>query len=305
MNEEFPLPSISPLSPPPPISSTPPPPDYSHASHECTPYFPFSTPVAYTQPRSGNALEDPEFCTRGDTFPTSPLVDGLFFGRHHHRRPPVTVHAKNVPLASLARLDRSFVGAPPLRLAAFRRLLDSSKPWATASGLRESGEVCGKGDGSGDGGGYSGWRPSEGPRGQVAIGEGVAAEEAGASGAWRGGQEGGSSRSRGVGSVDDLRDRELAQAGCLIEVKKLRANRYVAERSLDVRRAALVSRARPSRGEGWWGGAGVWAAPSTASSSPPPPPLQPQCTAIQGASRSVAVWHSSRSDRHVYMVFFS
>lgn len=124
-----------------------------------------------------------------------------------------------MPLASLARLDRSFVGAPPLFLAAFRRLLDSSKPWATASGLRGFGAVCGKGDGGG-GGGDSRGVLFEGPRGQMAIREEVTAEEAGASGAWRGGQEGGSTRSGGVGSVDDLRDRELAQAGCLIEVKK-------------------------------------------------------------------------------------
>lgn len=202
MNEAFPLPPIS-LPP----------------------------PVAYVRPRSGTALEDPEFHAEGDSFSPSPPVDGLFF-RRHHRRPPVTVHAENVPLASLARLDRSFVGAPPLRLAAFRRLLDSSKPWATASRSREFGAVCGEGDGGGGGGSGSNGRGGgggggllfEAPRGQAAIREGVAAEEADVSGAWRGGEqeeeEEGSSRSGGVGSLDDFRDRELAQAGCLIEVRK-------------------------------------------------------------------------------------
>lgn len=83
-------------------------------SEKCVPQnLSFSAPKPCRRPRSGTILEHPG-----------------------HPPSTVTVHLASVPLESLSRgVDRSFVGAPPLRLAAFRRLLDRrgrhrSRSWA-------------------------------------------------------------------------------------------------------------------------------------------------------------------------------
>ncbi|CAM9898804.1 unnamed protein product [Ectocarpus fasciculatus] len=112
-------------------------------------------------PGSGTVLEDlaphsPLAGAKHDSPPPLPLHDGL------HRSPPLTVHAAIVPLESLSRgVDRSFVGAPPLRLAAFRRLLDrrsSPKPSEISPGVAKDagrqrsdreGVYVGIGDGAG------------------------------------------------------------------------------------------------------------------------------------------------------------
>lgn len=75
-----------------------------------------SPPAAARRPsRSGTVLEDPE--TRG-SFRHSPRCRA-------RPRTAITVHTAEVPVDSLSRgVDRSLVGAPPLRLAAFRRLVD-------------------------------------------------------------------------------------------------------------------------------------------------------------------------------------
>lgn len=85
-------------------------------------YLPHSDPP----PRSGTVLVDDERWPAEDASQPSPPPDAR--QRQHdddHHRPPVTIHSASVPLEYLSRgVDRSFVGAPPLRLAAFRRLLD-------------------------------------------------------------------------------------------------------------------------------------------------------------------------------------
>lgn len=76
------------------------------------------------------------------------------------------------------------------------------------------------GSGSTGGGGVGGageGRLFDGSRGRVAIVEELTGEEVASGAGWREGE--GGSRSGAVGSVGEIRDRELAQAGCLIEVK--------------------------------------------------------------------------------------
>lgn len=131
--------------------------------------------------RSGTVLSEPEFYG-GDGSAASPYPDERHCHSHLRRhRPPVTVHSVIVPLESLARLERIFVGAPPLRLAAFRRLVDSAATplvknterevqkdrslktegdagegldgnWGSFGSIGEGGEQIGKGDGRPQGG---------------------------------------------------------------------------------------------------------------------------------------------------------
>lgn len=164
-----------------------------------SPSAPFLQP-AILRPRSGTVLHDSEFHTGDNPGPSPPLLRSSSNARRY--RPPVTVYSASVPLESLARLNRSFVGAPPLRLAAFRRLLDAATP-QTKEQEFGSAFVFGAGDGA--------YNEAEGVGGGFEVaGKAVIA-----------GGQGGSESNRREHSVLAVAGdgRGLERAGCLIEVR--------------------------------------------------------------------------------------
>lgn len=67
-------------------------------------------------------------------------------GSHDLRRhppPPIIVHASPIPVRDLGRLDRSFVGAPPLRLSAFRRMVDAASAPSSSAAFHGAGPEAG------------------------------------------------------------------------------------------------------------------------------------------------------------------
>ncbi|CBN77000.1 hypothetical protein Esi_0024_0189 [Ectocarpus siliculosus] len=201
-------------------------------------------------PGSGTILEDlgphsPLAGAEHDSPSSLPLHDGL------HRSPPLTVHAAIVPLESLSRgVDRSFVGVPPLRLAAYRRLFDrrssTALPETSPGAAKDAGHRRSEGAavyvGIGDDGGglqhvgegsngtsdsRAGSRPAFG--GDFVGGGGIGAAVQGEStGDWN-----------GVGLQRAGGNKELERAGCLIEAGVLGRQHSREEAKLSEDRGAL------------------------------------------------------------------
>lgn len=206
-------------------------PSPSPASGRPCPCVPVPPPSP--RPRSGTVLEDMELC--------NPFQQRVSYRR---RLPSITVHTAIVPLDSLSRgVDRSLVGAPPFRLAAFRRLVDGHQrrsprmitPIASRGEPKATVDVGLKAENSRNqaavGGGAGGWRlqGEEGISGYDGErpGAGELEQEAnyGIDGVEPGGAE-----TRGPGAADPswsvsgertgiALERELERAGCLIEVR--------------------------------------------------------------------------------------
>ncbi|CAM9884631.1 unnamed protein product, partial [Pylaiella littoralis] len=192
---------------------------------------------------SGTVLED-DASWRGDVSHPSPPPDAR--QRHPHHRPPVRIHSASVPLESLSRgVDRSFVGVPPFRLAAFRRLLDQHHfSWTTTTttprkytehhgmgggimqgtGSHKTYEYGGGGGGGGGGAAHVGGGDSDGAGAQLNKDSGGLEGRRGANG---GGPEMGQSEI-GIGEAGETEliraagDEGLERAGCLIEAAILR-----------------------------------------------------------------------------------
>ncbi|CAM9728003.1 unnamed protein product [Ectocarpus sp. 12 AP-2014] len=200
-------------------------------------------------PGSGTILEDlgphsPLAGAEHDSPPSLPLHDGL------HRSPPLTVHAAIVPLEFLSRgVDRSFVGVPPLRLAAFRRLLDrrsSTTPPETSPGAgkdagyqrSEAAVSAGTGDG-GDGRQYIG----EGSHSHRDSRAGSKLDLGG--GFVGGGGIGAAVQGESIGDWNGVElqraggSQELGRAGCLIEAGVLGRQHSREEAKLSEDRGAL------------------------------------------------------------------
>lgn len=177
----------------------------NHASRGKTTSLIASAPPGRRPPRSGTILE-------------------------HPGHPPlsVTVHLATLPLESLSRgVDRSFVGAPPLRLAAFRRLLDRPERYRNrhrSLAMPATRNDQGVGDGGRD---HVGSGAEEGLR----YGSGLVYGATGTNGSGgaedqesdNGGLEHGETVDAGGGAAG-LGDRELEleRAGYLIEVRLAR-----------------------------------------------------------------------------------
>lgn len=155
----------------------------------------------------------------------APLRSGTVLEHPGHPALAVTVHLASLPLESLSRgVDRSFAGAPPLRLAAFRRLLDRRgryrhRPSAVPPRSNNQGVGDGRHEHAGGGvvqePGYGG--------GTVHGVEGSNDSSSGGTGelkSYDGRLEGGEAVDAG-GKAAGHGDRELAleQAGYLIEVR--------------------------------------------------------------------------------------
>lgn len=111
-----------------------------------------------------------------------------------HPPPPVTVHFRPVPLRDLARLERSFVGSSPLRLAAFRRIIDATmRPRAVRE--RSAGVLS--------------FKLGVESSGSEAAGAAASNVEVEASGG----------RDRGSGDRQRRHEEQLERAGCIIQVQ--------------------------------------------------------------------------------------
>lgn len=203
----------------------------SYLSRPCCPPSPHPPPFS----SSGTVLEDltphsPLVGAEHDSPPSLPLHDRV------HRSPPLTVHAAIVPLESLSHgVDRSFVGVPPLRLAAFRRLLDrrsSTAPPEISGVAKDAGHQRSGGAavyvGMGDGGG-----------GLRHVGEGSNSKSVSRAGSKLtsagdfvgGGGIGATVQGESIGDWNGVglqragrTQEELEQAGCLVEVRSLETN---------------------------------------------------------------------------------
>lgn len=118
--------------------------------------------------RSGVVLPDPDSSTASLTRYCGELQTGTRPSQARSPPPVVRAFVEKVPVELLGRLlHRSFVGAAPLHLAAFRRLVDSVTPPSKSQGIGDglNGLVVGS-EGEGDGQAGSGryadaWRSGQ------------------------------------------------------------------------------------------------------------------------------------------------
>ena len=168
--------------------------------------------------RSGTVLRDPEpLAESSPALPSLQDQHGIAPSSQRLRlsqaRPPVRVLSASVPAESLSHLRQSYVGANPLQLAAFRRLVDATTP-PSKNPKRDIDSFL---IGGGIGGPTSrtdwvpdGWGSAHAPE-TVSKLEMAGGDDQG---------EGTGRRARGSDPITDAwRARQLERAGCLIEVE--------------------------------------------------------------------------------------
>ncbi|CAN0074750.1 unnamed protein product, partial [Ascophyllum nodosum] len=171
--------------------------------------------------RSGTVLRDPEpLAESSPALPSLQDQHGIAPSSQRLRlsqaRPPVRVLSASVPAESLSHLRQSYVGANPLQLAAFRRLVDATTP-PSKNPKRDIDSFL---IGGGIGGPTSrtdwvpdGWGSAHAPE-TVSKLEMAGGDDQG---------EGTGRRARGSHPITDAwRARQLERAGCLIEASVLR-----------------------------------------------------------------------------------